>query len=56
MIEPDTKTYNQAMKSEKYAEWKEAADAELASLEENQTWTIVPRTDETKVLHTKWVF
>ena len=38
MIEPDPKTYNQAMNSEKHFAWKEAADAVLASLTENQTW------------------
>ncbi|CCI47281.1 unnamed protein product [Albugo candida] len=44
------------MKSVKHVEWKEAADAELASMEENRTWTIVPRTNDIKALHTKWVF
>nr|CCA26924.1 PREDICTED: hypothetical protein [Albugo laibachii Nc14] len=56
MIEPDPKTYNQVMKSEKHAEWKDAADTELASLEKNNTWTIVPITDEIKALRAKWVF
>ena len=56
LIEPDPKTYNQAMKSVKHVEWKEAADAELVLLEENRTWTIVPRTNDIKALHTKWVF
>lgn len=56
LIEPDPKTYNKAMNSVKHVEWKEAADAELATLEENRTWTIVPRTNDIKSLHTKWVF
>nr|CCA27627.1 retrotransposon protein putative [Albugo laibachii Nc14] len=56
MIEPDPKSHNQAMNSEEHVEWKEDADAELASLEENQTWTIVSRTNEIKALHTMWVF
>nr|CCA27028.1 AlNc14C444G11692 [Albugo laibachii Nc14] len=53
MIEPDPKTYNQAMKSEKHVEWMEAVDAQLASQAVNQSWTIVPRTDEIKALYTQ---
>lgn len=42
LIGPYPKTYNQAKKSVKEVEWKEAAEAEPALLEETQTWAMVP--------------
>lgn len=36
-FQSESDTYNQAMKSVKHVEWKEAADTELALLEESRT-------------------
>lgn len=36
--------------------WLEAINAELASLEENDTWTLVPRPEGSNVITNRWVF
>lgn len=46
--------------SAKYAmtipRWKEAMGAEFKALQENKTWTLVPRRSEDNVINTKWIF
>ena len=36
--------------------WKSGIDAELDSLRRNKTWTLVPRSEASNVLTSKWVF
>uniref|UniRef100_A0AAV1UYA7 Reverse transcriptase Ty1/copia-type domain-containing protein n=1 Tax=Peronospora matthiolae TaxID=2874970 RepID=A0AAV1UYA7_9STRA len=52
----DPSNWNMAMKSDKRVEWKRAASAKIDSLKANSTWELVPRTQEMRPLHTKWVF
>lgn len=36
--------------------WKQAVEAELDSIERNQTWELVPRPAKRKVIGVKWVY
>ena len=44
------KTYEEAVKSNKAKQWKEAMQAEVESLENNDTWTFVDRPKDKNVL------
>ena len=43
------------MTSEDTLKWQEACLTEVKILEDKKTWTLVPRTEEQKVLDGKWV-
>ena len=49
-------TYEEAMSSPEAAQWAEAIDEELESLEKNETWKIVPRAPGEKTIDSRWVF
>lgn len=40
----------------KVLEWKQAMDAEIVTLERNETWEVVPLPPENFVISCKWVF
>ena len=46
----EPKTYEKAMKSTKAKYWKQAMQAEVESLENNDTWTFVERPKDKNVL------
>ena len=48
--------FNEAMKSEKKELWKEAMLDEVNSLHENNTWVLVEKPEEQKVINSKWVY
>lgn len=48
--------YRRARASPQFPKWMEAMLEELASLSENDTWTLVPRPLHRKVLGGKWVY
>lgn len=50
------KTYEEAMQSANRKEWIKAMDAELASMKENQVWTLMPLPPGRKAVGCKWVF
>ena len=52
----EPKTYEEAVKSNKAKQWKEAMQAEVESLENNDTWTFVDRPKDKNVLPGKWVY
>ena len=52
----EPKTYEEAVKSNKAKQWKEAMQAEVESLENNDTWTFVDRQKDKNVLPGKWVY
>ncbi|GMF27841.1 unnamed protein product [Phytophthora fragariaefolia] len=54
ITEPDT--YDDAMESEHFMQWRSAADAEYDALIPNRTWELVPRNKHMKVLKNRWVF
>ena len=53
-IEP--KTYNQALDSPEYEKWKVAMDQELDALYTQNTWDVVPKLTDRKIVGSRWVF
>lgn len=53
-LEP--KTWKQAKESSQWNQWKQAAREEYESLVQNQTWELVDRPKDRKVLRAKWVW
>ena len=52
----EPKTYEEAVKSPKAKYWKQAMQAEVESLQNNDTWTFVDRPKDKNVLPGKWVY
>lgn len=52
----DPRTYKQAMKQADKKSWQEACIQEVESLRENKVFSVVARTQDKKVLPSKWVF
>jgi len=52
----DPKSYEVAMSSHDQRHWLQAMEEELNSHEQNETWTVVPRPPNRKVLGGRWVF
>jgi len=52
----DPTSYEEAMTSEKKPQWAEAMEDEMKSLKEQETWDLVPRQPDVKVLGNRWVF
>ena len=50
------KTYKQAMNSASAPKWKDAMDAEMQSLQENDTFELVPPPTDRAVVGGRWVF
>jgi len=48
-------TYYEAIKSDDAPKWREAMLKENESLLKQNTWTLVPKSDDIKVLKGKWV-
>jgi hypothetical protein len=55
IISSNPKTVTQAKKSKDWVFWKEAMDAELKAIEDNNTWTIVERPNNKPVITSTWV-
>lgn len=49
-------TFEEAMNSNECKQWKVAMDSEINSLNKNNTWQIVDRPKDKKVIDVKWVF
>ena len=49
-------TYAEAMESADSSLWQQAMDAEMQSLEDNKTWSLVVRTPDINVVGSKWVY
>ena len=52
----DPKSYEIAMSSHDQRKWRQAMEEELNSHQENETWTVVPRPPNRRVLGGRWVF
>ena len=53
-VEPTT--YNRAIRAPNGELWREAINAELDSLHQNNTWEVVPYPKGRKIVDCKWVF
>jgi hypothetical protein len=54
VVEPET--IQQAWKSPEASEWKKAAEEEIASLKENDTWDLVKLPEGRRAVGCKWIF
>ena len=54
--QPEPHTITEALSSNDATKWKDAISSELLSLREHQTWRIVPKPKNNKVLPTRFVF
>lgn len=55
--DPDTLSWDEAMKSPHQAKWLEAAQIEISALEKKHTWVEVPMSDaRSKIIPGTWVF
>ncbi|KAE9245156.1 hypothetical protein PF002_g7398 [Phytophthora fragariae] len=52
----DPKNFRQAMKDPRANKWKQAIRDEIEALEQSDTWEVIKRPRNAKLLHTKWVF
>lgn len=52
----ESKTYEEAIKSEEKVEWKKAMDEEYESLVKNNTWVLVDTPKNESVIDNRWVF
>ena len=48
--------YDEAMRSEEKDLWRQAMHDEINSLHENETWVLVKRPENQKVINSRWVF
>jgi hypothetical protein len=49
-------TYDEAMRSDERANWKEAMDSEMNAMHENKSWSLVERQPDMNVIGSKWVY
>lgn len=49
-------TYEEASSSTPSVHWRRAMDTEIASREENQTWTLTMPSKDVKIIPCKWVY
>lgn len=49
-------TFEEAMNSSEYKQWETAMDSEINSLKKNNTWKVVERPKDKKVIDVKWVY
>ncbi|GJZ83038.1 zinc finger, CCHC-type containing protein [Tanacetum coccineum] len=56
IVEDDPKTFDEAMKSQDVAFWKEAINDEMDSIMDNNTWVLVDLPSGCKPLGCKWIF
>jgi hypothetical protein len=52
----DPNSYNQAISSPHKTEWNKAMEAELATLNQFETWNLVPRPKNKPILKGRWVY
>ena len=52
----EPKTVHEALQGDASSQWKTALQCEMDSLDENETWTLVPRPNNVNIVGNKWVF
>lgn len=56
VLEDVPKNLREAQERNDSHKWMEAVECEIASLNKNETWTIVERPQNTKIIDSRWVF
>ena len=49
-------TFEEAIKCNEYKKWQKAMDSEIKSLEKNDTWLIVDKPKDKKIIDVKWIY
>ena len=52
----EPKTFTEAMTSKKQKIWKNGADEEMNSLQQNRTWILIEKHENAKLVGCKWIF
>ncbi|KAA0043826.1 putative gag-pol polyprotein [Cucumis melo var. makuwa] len=55
-IEAEPLTFEEAIVSDSKKQWKDAMEEELFSLHKNQTWSLVPKPPNQKLIQSKWIY
>ncbi|TYK18682.1 Retrovirus-related Pol polyprotein from transposon TNT 1-94 [Cucumis melo var. makuwa] len=55
-IEAGPLTFKEAIVSDSKKQWKDTMEAELFSLQKNQTWSLVPKPPNQKLIQSKWIY
>lgn len=55
-INNEPQTYEQAIKSEDHEKWQQAMNEEFESLTSNQTWELVEKPKDKRIIDCKWIF
>ncbi|KAL0552306.1 hypothetical protein IC582_011414 [Cucumis melo] len=55
-IEAEPLTFEEAIVSNSKKQWKDAMEAELFSLHKNQTWSLVLKPPNQKLIQSKWIY
>ena len=53
---PTPELFEHAINSKHYNEWKHAMNEEIESMKVNNTWTIVPKPKNVRLIGNKWVY
>ncbi|KAL2505550.1 putative gag-pol polyprotein [Abeliophyllum distichum] len=56
LVDRESNTFEEAMRSEQSEEWLKAMREEMSSLAKNQTWELVPRPKNKSTVDCKWIF
>ncbi|TYK10339.1 hypothetical protein E5676_scaffold367G00140 [Cucumis melo var. makuwa] len=55
-IEAEPFTFEEAIVYDSKKQWKDAMEVELFSLHKNQTWSLVPKPPNQKLIQSKWIY
>ena len=55
-IEAQPLTFEETIVYDSKKQWKDAMEAELFSLQKNQTWSLVPKPHNQKLIQSKWIY
>ncbi|KAH9659560.1 ribosome biogenesis protein bms1 [Citrus sinensis] len=56
IVEDEPKSYKEAIQNSYKNEWKKAIDEEISSLQKNNTWELVKRPGNRRIVGCKWIF
>jgi hypothetical protein len=54
--ETEPSTFEEAMRSPSASAWKTAMETELASMRNLEVWSVIPRSEATRVIPCRWIF